>query len=436
MARPRLHGLAATAALAALAVALLSTVPSARREPRFERAGAANAAPSAPAALPAPAAPQTALACTRAQAGDPKAPQIAATAQVRVTVTAAGASAPRVTVRLRGGRTDRSRITDRDGYALFEGLEPRSYTVTAELTPMLRAEAKVTARPGAAETIDIELPPHGELRGRLLVPPGADTRKLMVEADPDPWPPLTDTSAMFTGSILPAAPLSTRAGFVIRRVPAGPVELRLVLPSREVRDGVGSRTRHANAQVPLGRAMVAPHATTTVELDARDVFPGYAEIRVAGVSTGTDLLLELRKEEAHQAFNLAAGGTPVLVGPLLSGRWSGTIGPIAAWRHAVDLEVPPGGVARADIEIVEVDASLILFDGTTMQPMRRDRVCVRNAHGAFVAETDDRGVLRLRLPRGQYRLYQPGKARLTGENQRVVSWGGALPAALVLPASL
>jgi len=337
---------------------------------------------------------------------------------------------------------DRSRRTKSgpDGAYVFTGLAPSQYELSAQTSFLVRARyafpyplpplpvAAPAPVPGAApvadappaadaprDTVDLLLPAVGTIRGRVLAGEELDLQGLhlaVVPAEAGPELRSAWQNALGFGEFPAGFELGPDGSFRVTGVPAGAVDLELVLPARDPNDNNG--VYEPRTRIPLGRISVPAGQESEHAIDARAKAPVCAratvlvngqplagvlvEVRVAG---RPNPVATLRTDESGVGYS----------GLFLSAKASFVLrGPGDAWSYAPPEEtlLQPGELAARAWELYVVEAATVFVDAAGAPLARRMLQLTPEIDGRastpVVALTDAAGVAQLTLVPGRHRV--------------------------------
>lgn len=319
---------------------------------------------------------------------------------------------------------DASVRADADGEFSFAGLEPGTWTVETRWSPWLAA-ARTVQLP-LAEPVELAIPPHGTVTGRVLAPAGRkfeNARLIVGEVTVEPH---SEHAGGWEGR--PA--LDADGRFALTALPVGRVELQLGISAGSM-DG-SSVAVHS---WPLGVFEIARGMNPPLELDARAIFPAdvLVDVRIDGAAA-THGCVRVRSCDRDGAPTECiarvmllgqARATTLAVGGLLECEYTDPAG----WRAIASGFDPlrPGEQRSAQMEVETFEREVLVLDRDTRAPLGNVTVVwlTGSILGAEVGEqgergecrstTDDRGVARIRLPLGVVRAIALGGSWLESE---------------------
>lgn len=292
---------------------------------------------------------------------------------------------------------DRASRSDDSGLFRFEALEPGEWTVRARWNTLLVADRTVTL---ADQPVEVELarPPSGEIRGRLLLPEGAEFSQLALRAWPAP--------GEFVGITWKEEECDVAAdgSFHVESLPLGPRRFSLALPP--VRAGGGGY--HAQADV-IGTLEVRAPPTEPIEIDLRETMPGWIEAharidgvaalaawieiaRVSGVSSG------IHGSSLDRDGRMTLAGVPpgVVRASLRSAD------ELWCWLAPQPIRVAPGRTTPVEFEVDTFERELHVVDAANGAPLAGFELSLatEGARGEHIAtrRTNGSGRVRLGMP--------------------------------------
>jgi hypothetical protein len=310
--------------------------------------------------------------------------------------------------------------TDSDGRFVFSTVSPGKHTVRASISPLLAAQVEVDVSAGA-DKLDVELalPAHSYLAGRLIAPEGASFEGLSLFALPaaDAHADVDEIAWEAGGDKVNA--VAADGTFRIGPLALGEARVSLRLASATLPFGFHGSTRTQAATIDLGRVTIVAGAETKHDFDLRANFPGRIEVtlRVNGMPAPGPVI-EVRDEKDSRSIEGAATAGPdgrAATNPLACKSYHLLVRAVDyAWFYLApaSVTVKPGELASTSIDVPLVEGVLQMLDDNGMAARVVKKMAIRSEDddplrpvATASISTDSDGRLQLKLPPGSYRLF-------------------------------
>lgn len=333
--------------------------------------------------------------------------------------------------------SQREAIADANGAFRFDALPAGHYSLATDDEPPLKASIDDVAVSDSTEPgspLVLQLPPRGYLTGRLLGPKGADFTGLRIAASaPDEDPSARfqrmSRSFAFDRDEGPDDRVKADGSFRIGPLGVGAVVVSLEIDPPRSPESEGGMTivmtdGSANG-IPLGKATIVDGQETRADFDVHETLPGrvQASVKINGsavIGAVVEVVGALDPADPNASLNgptsvaISTTGSDgvATVGPVRVGKFSLVVRAAdrgwAVWPH-VHLQMPAGGIVPANIAGSLHDGALVIVDRASNKPLARTQVSIGCDDGdgivyAVSATSDDRGVVHLRLPAGDFHI--------------------------------
>ena len=295
----------------------------------------------------------------------------------------------------------------------FADLEPGEWTLRAVWGDHLCRDEVVTLDVNPVANLILSRPPAGSIRGRLLLPQGANAGRLSVSLRGDA------VRTYLAGH--ESQGVEEDGGFRFEGVPVGTVWIQLEVSTEHSLYGGMSVGEW------LGKVVIAPERTTEPVFDLRQTLRGVARVHIwidGRPATGGFCLVRHMDGTGASGSAIAPDGLSEPPagppGPCLievqaeDGSWT--------WTHPEPVVVPPGGDVEVDVRVPLDERTVVFLHAGTNQPLAgRDVEWIAGSapgQEPAGARTDDLGLLSLNLPPGEVSF------RLTAEGAQpmAVEW--------------
>ncbi|MEQ8766272.1 MAG: sigma-70 family RNA polymerase sigma factor [Planctomycetota bacterium] len=309
--------------------------------------------------------------------------------------------------------------TDENGRFRFDALQPGAWSLYARRAMYLDTDVdEVILEEGKTTDIEVQLPGHGFLQGRLLTPESEIPPGMELRADL----PLTLESlaiqspfdrAMYRGLRSIRGEIHADGTYRLGPLPSAVMNIVWALPPDVVPTTGGSSRSWSGATKELTRVEPRVGETLELDLDVRPYWPGHLEARVMvdGQPAAGLILIALQSDAGEDRIEEVVARFDVnghtRLGPMLPGTWDLAVRPLdSSWLVLLPPQrIDPGETVEATWDLTTRTATVTFVDAMTDRPLAGELVFWGTPQHNYGTYADENGQLRLRLGTGTIEFF-------------------------------